>query len=62
MIAVGNGRHVDLRSPRQREVHGDRHDHRHRHAVEQRRRELPLTHGVECRLIEQRQPIAGSAR
>src|SRR5262245_52005760 len=36
------------------EVHGDGHDNRHRYAVEQRRRELPLLHRVERRLIEQR--------
>src|SRR5436190_223453 len=38
----------------QREVHGDRHDDRHRHAVQQGRCELPLLDGVESRLIEQR--------
>src|SRR3989454_480490 len=36
-----------------REVHGDRHDDRHRHAVEQRRRELPLFHRIERRRVEQ---------
>ena len=38
----------------QRELHGDGHDDRHRYVVEQRRRELPLPHGVERRLVEQR--------
>ena len=38
----------------QSEVHRDRHDDRHGHAVEQRRGELPLTHGVYRRLIEPR--------
>src|SRR5260370_31153276 len=38
----------------QREVHRHGHDDRHRHAVEQRRRELPLLDGIERRCIEQR--------
>src|SRR5215207_10068663 len=37
----------------QREVHRDSHDDRHRHAIEKRRRELPLFDGVECGLVEQ---------
>src|SRR5919201_7172642 len=38
----------------QRKVYGHRHDDRHRHAVEERRRERPLPDRVERRLIEQR--------
>src|SRR5204863_3875827 len=38
----------------QREVHRDGHDDGHGHPVEQRRREDPLAHGVECGLIEKR--------
>src|SRR5688572_10573152 len=38
----------------QRELYRDRHDDRHRNAVQQCRGEYPLTHCVECRLIEQR--------
>src|SRR3954466_2429227 len=38
----------------QSEIHRDGHDDRHRYAVEQRRRELPLLDGIECRLVEQR--------
>jgi hypothetical protein len=49
-------RPVQPRPPRllQREVHGDRQDDGNRHALEQRRREDPLAHGVEGSLIEQR--------
>ena len=36
------------------EVDRDGHDHRHGYAVQERRRVLPLTHGVQCGLIEQR--------
>src|SRR5215831_7792594 len=36
------------------EVHRHRHDDRDRHAIEERRRELPLTNRVERCLIEQR--------
>src|SRR5687768_4878737 len=36
------------------EIDGDRHDHGYRHAVEQRRREFPLAHCLERRLIQQR--------
>src|SRR5207244_261482 len=35
-----------------REVDRDRHDDRHRHAVEDRGGELPLRHGISRRLIE----------
>src|SRR5262245_57092171 len=46
---------ASLRSPLlQREIHGHRHDDRHRLTVEQRRRVLPLFHGVERRRIKQR--------
>src|SRR5215218_5993624 len=38
----------------QRELNGDGHDDRYGHAVEQRRRELPLAYGIECRIVEQR--------
>src|SRR4051812_5410893 len=37
-----------------REIHRDGHDDGHGHAVQQCRCELPLLHGIECRLIEQR--------
>src|SRR5215470_12833662 len=37
----------------QREIDGDRHDDRHRDAVQQRRRELPLLDRIERRLIQQ---------
>src|SRR5262245_31757310 len=37
----------------QGEVHGYRHDDGHGHAVQQRRRELPLAHGVERGGVEQ---------
>src|SRR6266516_5449754 len=36
------------------EIHGDGHDDRHRHAVQQRRGELPLFHRFERRRVEQR--------
>src|SRR3954471_4841364 len=38
----------------QRELHGDGHDDRHGGSVQQRRRELPLADGVNCRLVEER--------
>src|SRR5262245_1347599 len=38
----------------QREIHRDGHDDRHRHAVQQGRRELPMLHGIQCRGVEQR--------
>src|SRR5687767_8333507 len=38
----------------QSELYGDRHDHGHRHVVEQGRRVLPLPDGVDRGLIEQR--------
>src|SRR6476619_3419377 len=38
----------------QGELNGDGHDDRYGHAVEQRRRELPLAHGIEGRVVEQR--------
>src|ERR1700730_311035 len=37
----------------QREIHRHGHHDRHRHAVEQRWRVLPLFHGLDRRLIEQ---------
>ena len=57
MFMSEDGRSSDgliMASLGQRELHRDRHDHRHRHAVEQRRRVLPLAHRVKRRLIEQR--------
>ena len=49
---------VAVRLPRrclfQREVDGDGHDDRHGRAVQERRREFPLPHGVKGGLIEHR--------
>src|SRR4029079_18432365 len=58
-IALSSEEIRKMRSPDtgfllQRELDRDRHDDRHRHAVEQGRRELPLFDGVEGRPVEQR--------